>query len=175
MKKTLVIVLAFVCALTLSIVALAEGLSDDETEAVVESTEVAAEEADAIDIEEEIAEIPPAPEQEPCEEAFVVYEDEEVQWEPTAETLAFIYCLNHFENHYLGEDVHHYVLQYENFGDQDGSVTLLVSYGYDSYNEDGIYLGSEFPEERECADLGVELITIPLPAGEKVVYAFEPG
>lgn len=97
------------------------------------------------------------------------YEDEEVRWEPTAETLAFIYCLSHFETHCLDEDCHHYVFEYENFGDEDGSVTLLVFYGYDSCNETGELEG------RECEHFGAELITIPLPAGEKVAYAFEPG
>ena len=178
MKKTFMIVLAFVCALTLSIVALAEGISENGTEAVAETTEIVAETPDvtATEVEEETAEPEtPAFEQAEPDEEFVVYEDEEVEWEPTPEDLAFIYCLNHFNCHYLGEDLHHYVLEYENTGNLDGSVTLLVSYGYDSYNETDAYLTGVFEEPRECADFGMELITIPLPAGEKTVYAFEPG
>ena len=55
MKKTLAIVLALVFALTMSAVALAEGLSSDETETVAETTEIVAETTDAESTEEEIA------------------------------------------------------------------------------------------------------------------------
>lgn len=55
MKKTLAIVLALAFALTLSVVALAEGLTGEETESVAETTEIAAEATEAEAAEEESA------------------------------------------------------------------------------------------------------------------------
>lgn len=182
MKRTLVIVLAFIVALTMSAVVLAEGLPGDEAEAVAETTEIAAETMDAEATEEandEAVEAETVEEEaveETADEAISAPVENEAEEFPehdpafSEEYRLFLYCLSHYNSTmWPGEEDNRYTIVIENRGDADGTITLFANYGYDSWYETGELEG------RETAYYGAEIITIPLPAGEKTVYTFEPG
>ncbi|MCH5183425.1 MAG: hypothetical protein J1E00_04535 [Oscillospiraceae bacterium] len=171
MKRTFGIVLAFILALTMSAVVLAEGLSVEKTEAVTETTEIVAETTEIVaettdtEASEEVVE----------EESVTEAEEESLTEASTDPALSeeyrlFLYCLDHFHSTmWPGQEDDRCTLVIENRGEADGTITVFANYGYDSWYETGEL------EDREFASYGAEIVTISLPAGEKTSYTFDPG
>lgn len=81
----------------------------------------------------------------------------------------FYTCLSHMRIRFLDDELP-YMVEIENTGDADGSITFWVRYMVYGSN---VLAWPDATEEDMFVD--VKVITIPLPAGKKTLYTFDPG
>ncbi|MCH5183987.1 MAG: hypothetical protein J1E00_07410 [Oscillospiraceae bacterium] len=178
MKKALVFVLVLALALTMGIIAFAEGVTEDEeivAEEIVEAVEEPAEEPVEEPAEEPAEEAIEEPVEEPAETAS---EDSELEawmaslnpsWGVSEEEWKFCYTINNVLQYYYEDGA-----LYENFGTESVTLTVKTSYVVHAEltPEEGQALVDAMREDPDISapyvEIASETVTIEIPAGESV-------
>ena len=176
MKKTLAIVLAIACVLTMSIIALAEGVAEDEEVIVNETTadETAAEAAeteDEAEIADEVIVGDAADTEAPADgenaelDAWMAMRDPSMI---TEEEWMLFYVLEHTRFEYIEGEVP--VEVYTNTGTEELTLIIYWEYGvYTPITDWEAYWANFDPDVTDPHEIiGTDTFTVVIPAGETV-------